>query len=339
MVERVKDLAGGDLLVRKKRVLIVYDTMVITPSGKKLGWAYYKRAEQLQMHAPDDIQCDLIGLHDMQKAKGYDLVFNIDYSGVGSRIIRGNNPGCVVVASYNSDEMRRREFWHNVIYQVDFMICNNRSVWEFHKRANNTCNISNGVDTSRYRPIVPIQERPHRVLWCGSSAQKKGKGYQDVILPAQKELERLGFECDFRPINDINERVVYPEEKQIDWYNSGSYVVCASLTEGTPNTSLEGMACGCCLVSTLVGNIKECGVDGENFVRFHRCPDGLVEALAKARTDREKISANAVETMRGWSYGPPGNRAKYFWSLFRKLMNRESVRPFTFQEVDCELRW
>lgn len=320
--------------MRKKRVLIIYDTLVITPSGKKLGWAYYKRAEQLKIHCPDDFECDLIGLPQLgESKKGYDLVFNIDYSGIARNFIKSNNPNCILVVSYNSDEMRRREFWHRVTRQADFIICNNRSVWEHFNRPGRTYNISNGVDTSRFRPKVPIEDRPHKVLWCGSSAAKKGKGYQDVILPAQKKLESLGFECHFRPIDDINERIVYTEEEQIDWYNSGSYVICASLTEGTPGVSLEGMACGCCLVSTDVGNIKECGKDGENFIQFHRCTDGLIDALVKARDNRAQISKNAVETMKGWSYGPPGNRAAYFWNLFRHLLNGDFVPPFTYAET------
>lgn len=271
------------------------------------------------------------------KLSQYDLVFLLEYAHALSarRLIDRCKNKPLLVISHNSDRHRRHELWEHVYYAADFVVANNRCVFDFFGRPEKSCNISNGVDERDFYVTRPIHEREHRVIWCGSTSVKKGKGYQDVLLPAQSQLESLGFICDFRPIDDINERVVYPSVKQREWYNSASYVVCASSTEGTPNFLLEAMACGCVGVSTEVGNATEFGVGDENIVFFHRSPGRLIDALMYAKGNRERLSWSAEKAMRSWSYGEPGNRAEYFFQLFRRLVNDgpKTVAPFCHLEV------
>lgn len=325
----------------KHRILVLYDIAKQTDIGL-LGWAYYRRAKSLADHCPDDMQID-IGASDefsrsSRRVGEYDLIYLLEYAHARlwrRTLLRNNIEKPLLVVSHNSDRHRRHELWNEVMEHSDFVVANNRCVWDFFKGPSRTCNISNGVDEDCWHCDVPIADRPHKVLWCGSSSAKKRKGFQDVLMPARGELHRLGFECDFRPIDDINPDIVYPTEKQAAWYNSGSYVVCASGTEGTPNTSLEGMACGCVLVTTLVGNAKEFARHGENCVVFNRSPQGLIDALTFAREHCERLASAGMATMEGgWWYGEPGNRAQYFYQLWRRLIQDgpESVKPFSYMD-------
>ena len=321
------------------KVVVLYDVMKETPSGV-LGWAYYKRAKSLQDHAPPDIQVDILSAsdfrqaYDSEKMRALDLVFLIEYTHVGfvRQYIDWINPNVKLVVSHNSDRHRRHEFWYESLRWADFVIANNQCVFDFFERPARTCAISNGVDTRWWNVQVPIEDRPHRVLWCGSSNPKKQKGYE-ILMEAKPKLEALGFECSFRPIDDINERVVFPTDKQAEWYQSGSYVVCTSLSEATPGTSLEGMACGCALVSTHVGAAKE--LPDDSYVRIERNAKDLVRGLREARERREELSERGACLMANrWSYGKPGERANFFFAVFRALHEGREITPFSYAEVD-----
>src|SRR5690606_19698360 len=111
--------------------------------------------------------------------------------------------------------------------------------------------------------------------------------------------------------------LVLPLEKLRERYHRASYLLCASRTDATPNMSLEGMACGCVLVTTRVGNALEFGVDGENVQFFDGQIDGLLMAMQRAREQRAHLAAAGTHLLRNaWSYGPPGDRAQYFFQLF-----------------------
>lgn len=320
----------------KHKVLVVYDIAKTYDDGVTLGWAYWRRAAALKRHAPRDIEIDLCAIGDLHRqlgSKKYDLVFNMEYAAPSGDTIRRH--GAIAMVSYNSDERRRHEFWRKAHRDTDWLVINNKSMWEWTGRSSKACCISNGVEIDTYYPKVPIEHRPERVLWCGSTARKKGKGYQEVMQMLEKMLPRDGFEYDFRPINDINREIVFPEDKQVEWYNSGTYVLCAAKSEGTPNTSLEGMASGCVLVTTRVGNAREFGRDRDNCVICDRTPESFMEGLLYAREHKRELSKRGRETMESWAYGPPGHRAQYFYQLFRRAIRDgvNSLKPFSYDEM------
>lgn len=329
---------------RKHKILIIYDVAKQTSTGETIGWAYYNRATSLQQFCPPDFDVDICA-HDKipwEKLSQYSLVYSLEYAAPERDKHNRFAKHVPLGVSYNSDSRRRHAFWPMVKRQADFVVFNNVEAYEYYadkKRDKAVC-ISNGVNTSIWRPTVPINDRPQRALWCGSSGITKGKGWDSVFQPLEKMLSQHGFESDFRPIDDINEKVVYPQAKQVEWYNSGSYILCASLSEGTPGISLEGSACGCVLVTVEVGNVQEFGRDRENCVLVQdRTPEAFLEALKYAREHRERLSAAGLKTMQeGWSYGAPGNRADYFFALFRRIINDgvESVKPFRYDEIKPE---
>jgi glycosyltransferase involved in cell wall biosynthesis len=146
---------------------------------------------------------------------------------------------------------------------------------------------------------VPISERPHKIVWCAKASPKnKWKKYDSLVRPLQPLAEEAKFECDFRWIGPKDS--VWSVEKMIRWYNSASYVLCASepYTEGTPNFVTEAVACGCVAVSTRSGNILEWGKSRENCVLAKPTISDLLDALKFARRHRKRLSSAGMETVR-----------------------------------------
>lgn len=313
------------------RIACLYDVHLDTPNGRIL-WAFGRRVEALRKFAPADFSVDIFQFSEVpwHRLGEYQAVFNLEYSSPSRERIP---PHVLLICAFNSDSNRRREWWPRVRQAADWVIANNYDAWSFYGKQPGTCVISNGIDVEIFKPVSPISSRAHRVLWAGSSNPVKGKNLDSVIRPLEERLVGRGFEFEFRPINKITP-AVYNTQQQVDWYNSGSYVLCASDSEGTPNLILEGMACGCVPVTVPVGNALEMGVDRENCVLVERNTDSFIQGLEYAREHRERLSDAAVKTMQGWSYGPPGNRAQYFYALFRRLIEDgpDSVKPFAYNE-------
>lgn len=319
-----------------KKILIVYDIP---------GWAYWRRAMALQKFKPEDFEVDIVQatlINHKNAAKNYDLVFVIEYTHgeLAVRKIREAGSDIPVVVSHNSDGHRRRDLLNLLCHKASFVIVNNQHAYIANGCHPKSCCISNGIDFDLFYPEIPIEEREHRVIWCGSSGLKKKKGYQDILLPMEKKLKRSGITCDLRPIDgngwkdhEPNREIVYDTERQRDWYNSASYVVCSSATEGTPNFVLEAAACGCVPVSTKVGNILEFGRDGVNCVLAKRDSHALAKAVEQAKENRERMSIAVRESLASWSYE---FRAKYFFNLFRKLINKERVESFSYIDKDAD---
>lgn len=314
-----------------KKLLIVYDVR---------GWAYERRANALKRYAPDDWRVQIVPIRELrdEMVAESNVVFNLEYAGAGdvSQRIKAcglNRPAYAV--SYNSDSRRRAEFWEKVTATGAFVVCNNKEVFDFHKRPARTCCISNGVDVAIFRPTVPMSRRQWRVIWCGSTSAKKGKGYKDILQPIVAKLAKRDVIADFRPIDNIDERVLQTDPL-VDWYNSASAVVCASSTEGTPNFVTEAAACGCAVVTTKVGNALEWGRHGKNLLFCERTQDAVAEAIVAAIERREELGAAARDTMQGWAYGEPGRRAAYYFALFNRLVSGMVPQPFSYDETTPE---
>jgi glycosyltransferase involved in cell wall biosynthesis len=310
------------------RILIVYDVHAESAHGR-IGWALWRRAEALKKYAPQWCEVDTCSVREIKypTLRRYDLLFHLDYASVQPRQFREATTRTTLVVSFNSDAGRRREMFHPLHRQCDYMILNNREAWETFGRLERTACIPNGVDSASFTPTTPIAEREHRVFWTGSGNPAKGKGYE-IMLAAQPELEREGFICDFRPVNNIVPEEVLTTEKLAAVYDSSSYVACMSKSDATPNVVLEAGLMGCVPVSCPVGNINEFGRDCENCVLVDRSVEGLISGLKRARDNREALSAGIRETMLGWTYGEPGYRARVYFDLFESLLRGSTPAPF-----------
>lgn len=305
------------------RLTIIDDGEYSTQSGT-IGWAYARRARALAKYKPNDFAVVRFSHHDADwdHIAGADVVFNLDYALVKSyrRELDKRRFQGVYVVSMNKDSRSRQQEWGECLRTPCHIIVNNRERYEQTGRPKKCTWISNGVDVEDFYPTVPIGDRPHRAIYAGGTGRRKQKGWAEVLEPLESSLYHRKFETHFRRITEITEDQVFTTAKQRQWYNSGSYVLCASATEGGgPGIVMEGMACGCVPICTAVGSIPEYIEHQENGVICERTPASFIAGLEYAREHRERLSAAAAETMRNWSYGPPANRASLFFDLFRKL--------------------
>jgi hypothetical protein len=310
------------------------------------GWAYDRRATALKKYAPPDFEVDVHYMSHLHPTvefwRQYDLVFNLEYAANIFSAVAAASPETRIVTSFNRNSQTRADKFQQLLRSAEeygFLILNNREIFDFYQRPARTCNISNGVDGEFWQCLMPIQARLPLALWCGSGNPAKGKGYHDVLLPAKELLEDEGMVCYFRAYESGPlEQWALPPARQRDWYNTGIAILCSSLHEGTPNTTLEGMSCGCVPITTPVGNALEFGVDGVNCIFCERTPQAFVEAMKRVDANRESMSQEARHTIRQWYYGPPGNRALYYFALFRRLIEDgpDAIEPFCYAEVSVE---
>jgi glycosyltransferase involved in cell wall biosynthesis len=142
----------------------------------------------------------------------------------------------------------------------------------------------NGVDTSFFSP--PNSRHRHdklRVGWSGSlnNHGSEHRGFDNLILPALRAME--GVEL----VTAIREDHWRTHEEMIDFYQSLDVYICASVSEGTPNTCLEAAACGVPLVTTRVGNMPELIKPGINGYFIDRDISDIIKVLTILRDHDE----------------------------------------------------
>jgi|GEM_PF-3295377 len=299
------------------------------------GWAYHNRALALKKHAPLDWGMTIKPWRDVKWSRIvqlYDLIYLLDYAQTESARQHLSALHCKtpLVISYNADTNRRQKWWGKMCDLADYVICVNRQRWLERGGAKNCCAISNGVDLDTFRVTVPIAQRPDRVLWCGANNASGDKGYPDILVPLKRSLEASGFTTDFRLIGDRGVKRYTPDE-QAAWYNSGSYILCASKSEGTANTITEGVACGCVAVSTAVGNIVEWGRSKRDCVIVPRTVQQFQRGLGMARAERIDMSRRGQEVVKRWGWK---DRSRYYYAVFGKLTKGIPVKPFVYS--DCK---
>lgn len=290
------------------------------------GWAYHNRALALAKNCPADFRVTIQQVTSPLAADDIDICFNLD-SAYTAKI--GDFPH---VMSWNADPHRRMNRLPHAYHACDYLIMNNKQAFDAFGRRERTCCIANGVDVDVFRVLDPIHCRPDRVFWTGSSNPLKRKGFE-IIDRAAHTMYELGFDLAAFPVDSAMTKP-FDVNGMVDQYNASGYVLCMSESDATPNTSLEGMACGCCLVTTMVGNAMEFPKSSSACVFAERTVDGLIDGLLHARDNRTAIATAGMRLMHDrWSYGPPGNRASVYFDLFRRIVSGEPVQPFSYDEL------
>lgn len=146
--------------------------------------------------------------------------------------------------------------------------------------------IPNGIDHEKYRLLDPIATRPKGVAMLFHSMQEKGgpDGLQalGIVKKQHPDLRVTLFGAPQRS-ESIPEWVEYfrdPPQKELvnRIYNGSSIYLCASWAEGFSLPPAEAMACGCAVVSTDCGGIREFA---EHEVTALLSPPRDPEALAR----------------------------------------------------------
>lgn len=151
-----------------------------------------------------------------------------------------------------------------------------------------------GIDPARFRP-PPSRSGPIRIGWSGRIADPS-KGVRDVLLPAAGDDIAL-----ILADGDV------PHDEMPAFY-AGLDVLCiASQSEGGPIPLLEGMACGCFVISVDVGIVPELLTHGRDGLIVQRTPEAFRAAfewcLAHPDAVRRAGRANAerVRRDRAWA--------------------------------------
>jgi glycosyltransferase involved in cell wall biosynthesis len=95
-------------------------------------------------------------------------------------------------------------------------------------------------------------------------------------------LDKLGI------ANSVQLLAPMPHEQIAEVYRSAQIIVSPSTHDGTPNTLLEGMACGCFPVAGDLESIREWIADGQNGLLIDPAnPVALAEAILKAIKNKD----------------------------------------------------
>ena len=158
--------------------------------------------------------------------------------------------------------------------------------------ADEMIHLPNGINHSKYRILLPIENRPpkvamlyHQIPWKGSEngikalelARRQFPTIQAVLFGAFPRPESLPDWIDYKydpPQEDLVGSI----------YNGSSICLCPSWTEGFGLPPAEAMACGCAVVSTDNGGVRD-------FAEHE------VTALLSPPKDPEALAANVIRLL------------------------------------------
>lgn len=175
----------------------------------------------------------------------------------------------------------------------------------------------NGVDTRFYCPDT--SKAPSsllRVGWAGSLTNMgpDHRGFNEFIVPAAAAVDRVELLTAAR-----EDKWRGPEEMR-EFYRSLDVYVCASRSEGTPNTCLEAAACGVPLVTTRVGNMPELVRHGINGFFVERDVDDIARRLRTLRDDcdlRTAMSDQIQHDIQAWDWSL---RSQAYRQMFEEMI-------------------
>lgn len=289
------------------------------------GWAYHNEALALQKHAPPDFEVSIASLSRPEEAPmalgdaPVDVVFLLGESKTRAvrRTLQERGRQSKLVAGWCNGFPHRIDLFYRMRHEADAWIFNNQSAWEGTGRLPRTAMIPNGVDLDLFTVKRPQESRAPKVLWTGSERYRRLKGYDDIMLPLQRKLGARGIEYEFLLV-DSNGAHKRTRQQMVEWYNSGTVLVCASQSEGTPNPALEAAACGCTVVSTPVGNMPELIRNDVNGYLVERDLEAFAAAIGMACDNYLRLARAMQQDIQAWHWA---TRSPEFFRVFREVLD------------------
>lgn len=156
--------------------------------------------------------------------------------------------------------------------------------------------IPNGIDHTKYRLLQPIENRPPRIAMLYHTIDWKGSedGIKALELARDKfpKLQAALFSRLARP-KGLPEWIEYhcdpPQEDLVGRiYNGSSMYLCPSWREGWHLPPAEAMACGCAVVSTDIGGVRDYAEHGVTaLLSPPRNPEALAQNILRLLEDDE----------------------------------------------------
>lgn len=331
----------------KSKIAIIVD---------KEGWALYNAAEQIQKNLNKFYDIDIIPMEifgdNVVKlflyGTSYDLMFftwrgiiswlysdfskeyiyklGFEYEEFLEKYIRGKN---IVTAIYDhlfiNSETERTDFVLNNVKA--YTVCSeklNKIYNEYPNDKKPSMIISDGVDLELFKmtnmqKYNNIGNKTIKIGWTGNSkfTDEKDddlKGLNKIIKPAIQELCEEGYNIELE-VADRNIKMITHNEMP-NYYNNIDIYVCASRTEGHPDTVLEAMACGVPVISTDVGIVPEVfGKKQKEFI-INRTKDDLKSKIIKLLENKQmmkELSEENLKQIQDWSWNKKTEMFKHFF--------------------------
>jgi glycosyltransferase involved in cell wall biosynthesis len=158
-------------------------------------------------------------------------------------------------------------------------------------------------------PLV-LKDFPQARFLCASMAGEP---------QAQQWIEELGIEHAVELLTPMS------HAQMADVYRRAAVLVSPSVHDGTPNTLLEGMACGCFPVAGDLESIREWIIDGENGLLTdasdpRRLAESIIEALKSKDLREQAAGLNAKHIAEKGEYYACMRQAETFYrNVIRKM--------------------
>lgn len=143
----------------------------------------------------------------------------------------------------------------------------------------------------------------------------------------QNEPQAMGWVQEYGIENSVELLPAFPHEKMGEVFRGAQIVVSPSIHDGTPNTLIEAMACGCFPVAGVLESIREWITHGQNGLLFDsNNPQSIADAILLGleredlRTEAAGLNRNMISARA--EYGANMKRVEEFYSVIRKRQLR-----------------
>lgn len=343
-------------LEKKPKIIIIID---------KENWAFYNAATQIKKNLSiyyniDIIPMEIFGDNIVKLllfCSTYDLIFFM-WRGLISWIYSEFSKDYIHKLGFEYEEFLK-EYVQNkniitAIYdhlylksereRTDFILDNVKAYTVCSKKLEKLYNeypndkkpsmvISDGVDLELFNmknkdKYSNIKDRAIRIGWTGNSKFTDDedddlKGLNKIIKPAIEELVTEGYNIELN-IADRNIKMI-PHNEMPSYYNNIDIYICASRTEGHPDTVLEAMACGVPVISTDVGIVSEVFGSMQKKFIINRSKEELKKKLVYLINNIQELKELSNENLiqvKEWSWE---KKAEQFKILFDKNLNKEEI--------------
>jgi glycosyltransferase involved in cell wall biosynthesis len=207
--------------------------------------------------------------------------------------------------------------------------------------------IPNGVDGERYRVVTPIKERVRQVVMTVSQVPIKAS--QDGIKALEIAREKFP---DMRAVVFGKDRfppampswITYVQDPSQEFLveqilNNSSIVLSPSLTEGFGLPLAEGAACGCAMVATDSGGVRDFIIHGKTgLLSAPRDPKALAENLCVLLAD-DALRIRLAEEGRSLVVGFTWERsADLLESLLSRAVQRQAIASSLLHTSSSQLQ-
>ncbi len=142
--------------------------------------------------------------------------------------------------------------------------------------------IPNGVDLFTFKPLertdviekTVLKQNKKNIIFIAEKIHRNSKNFQLAQSIYNNYLNKSDIE-----LNLVTNKT---QKDLLFYYNAADVFLLTSLSEGSPNTIKEAMACNCPIVTTNVGDVKKVLGDTKGCYVTSYSPDNIAEKLKNA---------------------------------------------------------